>query len=1108
MEETQIEREFGSAAVALRPRVPRRRAGRFGLWMLVALPILALLVTLAALYVTHQPLPAPQWVVARLEARANTALAGVLTLHLRGGAELVVTDGLVPRLRFLGVEVAGNGGQVVAQLPEARFTLSREALADWRIVVETVRLDGASLALRRLADGSLDVSLGSDSAALRAATPETLAQALGAFKQVFAAPALAGLQRIEAQGLQIRLDDARLDKVWQVQAGRLTLTQDATRLAVTLGFDIGEADRRPSSVALSLNTRKGSNEASFGAAITAVPARDLALQSPALAWLGVLDVPISGSLRSGIDAAGAVGHLDARLEIGAGALSPVAGIAPVAIRGGTVHLTYDPAAERVDFSELSIDSRALRLRASGSAQLRGFSGGLPEEVLGQVAIANLRVDPEGLFETPVQFVAGALDLRLRLDPFTLDIGQLQLQDGTERIGASGRVAARAEGWQVALDFSAARISQDRLLALWPVNVVAKTRSWLVENVATGELRDVRAALRLEPGAEPQLALGYGFEGAEVRVIDSLPPLLDASGFASIEGNRHSLTVERGHVVAPTGGRIDVADTVLVVPDIRLRPAPAEIRLRTFSTLPAAMSLLDQEPFGFMAKAGMGTDFAQGMARAETVMQMFLKRGLTPDELRFRVSADLTDVRSEVLVPGRLLSAPLLTLTADASGMEIAGRGTLSGVGFDARWRQEFATTQRGVSALEADVQLTPASLAAFGVTLPRGTMSGEGWGKLVLDIRRGQPISFGLTSDLAGIGLAIASVGWRKPASGTGTFAVSGSLGSPPEIDRLSLEAAGLKASGTLTLARDGTLDRAQFGDVTLGGWFDGAVTLRAQRAGNPMVIEVTGERADLRRATIGAGGGGGDAGGPISISLDRLQISDSIALTRFRGDFSQTTGFSGGFSANVNGGARVEGTVMPGQGGRSAFRITSNEAGAVLNSAEIFSRARGGTLDLILQPGSGGPGHFEGTAEIKNLRVVDAPILAALLSAASGIGLLEQLNGEGLLFTDVDGTFTISPETITLTKGAAVGASLGVSGDGVYAPGSGALDFQGVLTPLYLINGIGQIISRRGEGFFGISYRLRGTSADPQITVNPLSLLTPGFLRDIFRKPSPGAGQ
>jgi hypothetical protein len=47
-------------------------------------------------------------------------------------------------------------------------------------------------------------------------------------------------------------------------------------------------------------------------------------------------------------------------------------------------------------------------------------------------------------------------------------------------------------------------------------------------------------------------------------------------------------------------------------------------------------------------------------------------------------------------------------------------------------------------------------------------------------------------------------------------------------------------------------------------------------------------------------------------------------------------------------------------------------------------------------------------------------------------------------------------------------------------------------------------VLTRRGEGLFGFNYRLRGTADDPQVSVNPLSILTPGMFRDIFRRPPP----
>jgi hypothetical protein len=62
----------------------------------------------------------------------------------------------------------------------------------------------------------------------------------------------------------------------------------------------------------------------------------------------------------------------------------------------------------------------------------------------------------------------------------------------------------------------------------------------------------------------------------------------------------------------------------------------------------------------------------------------------------------------------------------------------------------------------------------------------------------------------------------------------------------------------------------------------------------------------------------------------------------------------------------------------------------------------------------------------------------------------------------------------------------------------------QGVVSPIYLLNGIGAMFTRRGEGVFGFNYTLRGTAEDPQIDVNPLSILTPGMFREIFRSGPP----
>ncbi|TKA96927.1 hypothetical protein FAZ78_08910, partial [Cereibacter changlensis] len=239
-----------------------------------------------------------------------------------------------------------------------------------------------------------------------------------------------------------------------------------------------------------------------------------------------------------------------------------------------------------------------------------------------------------------------------------------------------------------------------------------------------------------------------------------------------------------------------------------------------------------------------------------------------------------------------------------------------------------------------------------------------------------------------------------------------------------------------------------------------------------------------------------------VRVQLDRLLVTEKIALTGLGGVFDTKGGFRGDFAARVNGGAVVRGALAPVAQG-TAVRILSDDAGGVMASTGIFPDARGGSLDLNLLP-TGPKGHYNGHASASDVRVQNAPVLAALLSAISVVGILEQLNGDGLVFNQAEADFRLTPAAIEITRGSAVGASLGVSVAGIYDVVGKRLDMQGVISPIYLLNGIGAVLTRRGEGLFGFNYKLGGSSDRPSVTVNPLSILTPGMFREIFRAPAP----
>jgi hypothetical protein len=102
---------------------------------------------------------------------------------------------------------------------------------------------------------------------------------------------------------------------------------------------------------------------------------------------------------------------------------------------------------------------------------------------------------------------------------------------------------------------------------------------------------------------------------------------------------------------------------------------------------------------------------------------------------------------------------------------------------------------------------------------------------------------------------------------------------------------------------------------------------------------------------------------------------------------------------------------------------------------------------------------------------------------------------------------FTLSPGTLALGEARAYSASLGVTATGRLDRRRETLDLSGTVVPGYLLNTlpgrlpiIGRLFSlEQGGGVVAVGWRARGPLAEPEITVNPLSALTPGFLRGLF---------
>lgn len=1049
-----------------------------------------------------RPLEAPQWMRERIEARASEALPG---MQVRFGAvSLVVSQGWQPSLRLQDVDLSEASGRPVLTLSDIELSVSGAALLEGRIRPGRVRLSGARIKVRRTSDGVFDLSLGADLRPLGQAV--SAAQIVEAVDALMSRPQLSSLRSVTAEALTVRYEDARAGRAWTVDGGRLRLTRAQGELSVSGDFALLGGYDYATTLELSYSSALGSSAAQFGMNFRDMAAADIADQAPALAWLNVLRAPISGAIRASLNEAGALGPLNATLQIGAGVVQPTEATRPIPFDAARAYLTYSPTLEQLRFDEVSVSSKWVSLRAEGRATLRGMQDGWPRELLGQFTLRDIAANPDALYPEPVNLERAEMDFRLRLDPFSLDIGQVSITDQEKVLHLDGTLDAGAEGWALALNGAMDAISPERVVELWPQSIKPRTRDWIVENLHSASVHDIRLAYRTGVDIRETVFLEFEFDDAEVTYARELPVLQGGAGHATLMNNRFVVTAARGFVTPPQGGALDVTGTSLVVPDVRIHEAPATVHLRSQSTITAGLSMLDSDPLNFIEKAGQTVTLADGRARVTGSLALRLKKGLQPEEVVFSARAHLSDVRSEKIVPDRVLAASVLEVEATNDELTISGKGRVGRVPFDAVWSSGLKKEDAGKSRVTGTVTLSQEFVEEFRVGLPPGSVSGRGAAPFEIVLNRGSAPAFTLQSDLAGLGLSLPWIGWALPESREGRLEVAGALGEPPRIDRLSLEADGLELAGQVSLAEGGTLERAEFINVRVEDWLNAQVALIGRGPQTAPEVRVSDGWIDLRRtsaAGVGdASGGEAGNGGPLILSLDRLQVSDGISLSGFEGQFSTARGLDGTFTGSVNGAAQVTGRVVP-QDGRSAFRIQSADAGAVFAATGLLKQARRGAMDLTLLP-VGAPGTYDGRLKVRDVWLRNAPAMAALLNAVSVVGVLEQLSGNGLLFGEVDARFRLTPSQVMVQSSSAVGASLGLSMDGLYDLKSGRMNMQGVISPFYMFNAIGSVLTRKGEGLIGFNYRMRGTAENPRVQVNPLSIFTPGMFREIFRRPPP----
>lgn len=1031
---------------------------------------------------------------------SNQIDASLSDLNVRFETAYITLDqSWQPSFGFKDIKITSSKAPGPVLLNRMAINLSLARALEGRFRISTVQVDGVFITLFRDQSGAVTAQFGDfDSQFEKIPTASDLIATVDTF---LLQQALSSFHSLDARGITLEYVDRRSNRRWAVDGARFNIKKTDDKLIARADMALLTGGADVATLETSFEHVIGQNESLFGLSFVDMPAEIISSQLPALAWMGALRAPISGALRGGFDNSGSLRQINASVQISNGALQPSSESRAILFDSASAYFTYDTHKALLNFDDVAISSRDLSLSAQGYAILEP-NDDWPTGLFGQFEFYDIRVNPDGQLDAPVTLNHGTMDFRLLLEPFELQVKQFFAEDTSRDVAVSGAAILNADeqGWSVNVDAEASRATSNDVLAYWPPNFKPKSRNWVKQNVKTAVLKDIRYSMRLKEGEPPRTDLGYSYQNAEIRVLKTLPSIKNGSGQFSLANNRLATKLTTATFVPQSGETVDLSGSYFVIPDVRIKPAPAVAEIRATGSVTSALTTLNYPPMKALDRLDFATDSVGGQAEIKAIIEFPVMRGAPPEQIRYTASAVINNAISDQIVPNQTLSAKVVNVQVDNDALQIDALAEMRGISFDTAFRMAMGENAAKTPAiLNSKLQLSMDLIEAFSIPLPEGLLNGSSPADLTVEFNKDADPEFFVSSDLFGSTLSIDRLNWRKPKMSQAQFELTGTLSQNIKVNRFALRGAGLVMDAVVEIDAQNQFEALTFSkfaisdQLNVSGMLDanGDIKISGGTLNLPEFLDSEAETLNTPTTEF-----------DLDVALDTMKISKNNALHQFKGKFTNGATLAGEFRANLNERAPFGGEVRP-NNGNIRIKAGSNDAGQFLMALDVLERAQGGRLLLTLDQRDTA-GEMDGVLRVTDIKLQKMPLLAELLNAMSIVGLLDQLTGPGVIMNEIDAVFRITDDQIIVQSASALGPSMGITLDGYYNLESKTFDMQGFFSPLYLVNGIGSILSRKGEGFFGFGFNLEGTTDRPRFIINPLSAITPTILRDLFRRPPP----
>lgn len=726
----------------------------------------------------------------------------------------------------------------------------------------------------------------------------------------------------------------------------------------------------------------------------------------------------------------------------------------------------------------------------------------------------------------------------------LQQGKFHFLQGTNLEIVANITSLLSEEKHLTLTAAAHNLPIDDLHKFWPIPLAKQVREWVLSHIFAGSVsRGVihfNGQLNQEFGKLPKDAFwaNIDFDGASLRYLLEHPVIEELTGRAEFNTDRILITAAKGRTSASSY----LQEAQLILP-FATNTDPLTLHAKVLSTIQDLLHYMPASYSKQLKEQGINFSHFNGRAYSDIQLTIPLEAENIAEEIKFQIHTNVSDAKGSEVIMGQPVREVNTLLELTQEGMHLKGKGifinalTLFEITSHFRDLAHHFTVTSYLSPHDMEA-IAGEPVAAFKAGIVNTFFDGN----ITKGIFTGRVRAQGKKAEIW-----IPEIGYHK-MSGIPVEAIvewkMKDAAKPATFQKLWVKGPEFLVNGygSLTLKplmlHHITLKKAKTPKINLQH-------LHYQHKPNLLSLELKGKSLDLSEFLASPSPQEKETskqaqkpskpfkwpGFNIHLEVDKLglpgkEFYENVLLavncsplkcSEINASFQEEEGKNPSY---------IELKTTPDQ--QRYLTASIKDVGKLLKGLLATDQVKKGNLSLNAM----GDDVLKGNLIVKNFTVIKAPLLATLVAPFSSLpGILGMLENRGIPFERLTVPFTAHQGVIhiedALAGSAAIveksgpigivknllsGSSIGFTASGDINLPKQTIDLEGTVFPtiyglnnlfgLDIIPGVKTLLGGKGRGVIAANFKLNGNKDQVQVHVNPLSILTPGFLKKLFNTP------